>query len=58
MYTDTEMYDWLESNEHSLNGDLYGGYELITAYGTYKGFSIRDVMFQVLVTHQEGLKNF
>ena len=48
MYTDTEMYDWLESNEHSLNGDLYNGYELITTYKTYTGKSIRDLMSNVL----------
>ena len=48
MYTDTEMWDWLESNEHSLSGDLYGGYELITAYKTYTGKSIRDLMSNIL----------
>ena len=34
-YTDKEMYDWLESNEHSISGNSYDGFEIwMKSFGT------------------------
>ncbi len=47
-HTDKEMYDWLESNEHSISGNSYDGFEIVTVYGTYGGDTIRNIMNHVL----------
>lgn len=47
-YTDKEMYDWLESNEHSISGNSYDGFEIVTVYGTYEGDTIRNILDYVL----------
>lgn len=47
-HTDKEMYDWLESNEHSISGNSYDGYEIVTVYGTYEGDTIRNILDYVL----------
>lgn len=47
-YSDEQIYDWLEQNEHSIEGNSYDGYEIVTVWGTYSGPSIRAVMSHVL----------
>ncbi len=47
-HTDKEMYDWLESNEHSISGNSYDGFEIVTMYGSYCGDTIRNIMQRVL----------
>lgn len=56
MFTDIEIYDWLENNEHSLEGDPYAGYEIRTAYTTYWGATFRELMKDVL--EHSTLKSF
>ena len=59
-YTDKEMYDWLESNEHSISGNLYDGFEIVTMYGSYCGDTIRNIMQRVLeieTSYNESVKN-
>lgn len=56
MYTDIEIFNWLENNEHKLDGDLYSGYELTTAWGIYSGDSLRNVVCQALAGDQHSLE--
>jgi len=48
MYTDKEIFDWLENNEHKLEGDLFSGYTLTTTWHTTWGSSIREAVQMML----------
>ena len=58
MYTDIEIFKWLENNEHKLSGNIYEGYELTTAWGSYIGTSLRSVVSMALDHEQPRLEGF
>lgn len=58
MYTDIEIFKWLENNEHWLDGDLYYGYTLTTTWGSYTGSSLRSVVSMALDKEQPRLEGF